>query len=1014
MAQDIVIGGRLHSAATGNTVAGANEILDDAKGKKQNVINQEVDNEIGSDSAAGTIKGRIKNLETAVGSGGSVDERIAETKAEIIGDAAADYNTLGKVEDKIQETKSEILGDAASDYNTLGKVEDKIQAEVSRSEGAEEALDAAKADKATTLEGYGITDAYTKSETYNKTEVNGLVDTPHQNYVTVLTYAALIAIDPGSTDTIYRVSNYDGSVPQVDVTKYSEYAWDGTQYVFLCVKSQIDEVFDISVYNNNATYADLAAALGTDGANVPQTLRRGGMSVKFVCSSDNKYVQYRLMSNVFSTMVTDWQGVDDEPTAGSDNLVKSGGVFLKYAPLMDAGHYLVFEQGGILWNGEETETDDYIRTTGYVKSPFSLTVNQGYTIFQVNLYDDSSSVVQMLTNLGTSYSYDGQYKARIVICKEPVSTIRPDEDIIQTVQTNEKTIIEQLEESDDNLNSRIEQANERLNTRLYNQCLYLKQGGLLDTGVEVDSPAYITTGFLKSPFNITVNQGYTIFQANLYRDNGSVVQMLTNLGTSYSYNGSNFVRLVFCKDPLSEISITDDIIASFKGDDYGIIKDIYDLKNALEYGSPATLRFEQGGILYDGQETDDEHYVRNVGFLKSPLMIQVLPDYEIYQMLLYDNGVVVDNQIVETGRITYDGKYDVRIVVCKTNLEPIFPDWYLINSFSLGHNKSVVEEVNKDEMFIAHRIQEIGEPKEYNFCFFDKLMRVSYEESDPKLNKTGLWSDGIVWRNIVDNNLFITGHGFKTIKISDGSTVAGLNEGQVDNIHSVTKLMNLVVVCDSGIDMNTKVTVNAEDKSTSWWYSGFVDVGDEVSIYDLMCSTVVISDNCAANVLARVVGFLINPEAANDAAARASFIAAMNTKAQSLGMTNTNYASTFGSEATSTPTDQCLLAREIQTKSAYAQIRNKWGLVTYQMTITGTNARTYTITNEINSSIRETYIPGFVGGKPGQGGYSTLLFVWEDANNVAYASYIAESVLYDGNCVYQDARRVIDYTGEFN
>ena len=326
MAQDIVIGGRLHSAATGNTVARANEILDDAKGKKQNVINQEVDNEIGSDSAAGTIKGRIKNLETAVGSGGSVDERIAETKAEIIGDAAADYNTLGKVEDKIQETKSEILGDAASDYNTLGKVEDKIQAETSRAEAAEGALDNAKANKATTLEGYGIIDAYTKNETYTKTEVNGLVDTPHQNYVTVLTYAALIAIDPGSTDTIYRVSNYDGSVPQVDVTKYSEYAWDGTQYVFLCIKSQIDEVFDISVYNNNAKYADLEAALGTDGANVPQTLRRGGMSVKYIQSSDNKYVQYRLMSDTFNTTPANWQGVDDEPTAESNNLVKSDGI----------------------------------------------------------------------------------------------------------------------------------------------------------------------------------------------------------------------------------------------------------------------------------------------------------------------------------------------------------------------------------------------------------------------------------------------------------------------------------------------------------------------------------------------------------------------------------------------------------------------------------------------------------------------------------------------------------------
>ena len=121
-------------------------------------------------------------------------------------------------------------------------------------------------------------DRYTKSETYSKQEVNGLVDTPHQNYVTVQTYSALPAT--GSTDTIYRVSSYDGSTSQVDVTKYSEYAWNGSQYIFLCVKSQIDEVFDITVYNNNNTYDDLAAALS--GTNVPDSLKRGGMSVKFV------------------------------------------------------------------------------------------------------------------------------------------------------------------------------------------------------------------------------------------------------------------------------------------------------------------------------------------------------------------------------------------------------------------------------------------------------------------------------------------------------------------------------------------------------------------------------------------------------------------------------------------------------------------------------------------------------------------------------------------------------------
>lgn len=66
---------------------------------------------------------------------------------------------------------------------------------------------------------------------------------------------------------------------------------------------------------------------------VPMSYRHGGLKLRFISNSngslqnsDNKYVQYRLMTNQWSTTPTDWQGVDDEPTAGSDNLVKSGGV----------------------------------------------------------------------------------------------------------------------------------------------------------------------------------------------------------------------------------------------------------------------------------------------------------------------------------------------------------------------------------------------------------------------------------------------------------------------------------------------------------------------------------------------------------------------------------------------------------------------------------------------------------------------------------------------------------------
>ena len=58
------------------------------------------------------------------------------------------------------------------------------------------------------------------------------------------------------------------------------------------------------------------------------------MTVKKLTNEFGEYMQYRLMTQTFSTSVSDWQGVDDEPTVGSKNLVKSGGV----ANLVDRNH----------------------------------------------------------------------------------------------------------------------------------------------------------------------------------------------------------------------------------------------------------------------------------------------------------------------------------------------------------------------------------------------------------------------------------------------------------------------------------------------------------------------------------------------------------------------------------------------------------------------------------------------------------------------------------------------------
>lgn len=83
-------------------------------------------------------------------------------------------------------------------------------------------------------------ESYTKAQTYSKEEVNSLVSTPKQEYVTVAatqqtTSATEVLPASGDSDTIYRVSNWNGSA--YDTAVYAEYAWNGSLYMLLAVKA---------------------------------------------------------------------------------------------------------------------------------------------------------------------------------------------------------------------------------------------------------------------------------------------------------------------------------------------------------------------------------------------------------------------------------------------------------------------------------------------------------------------------------------------------------------------------------------------------------------------------------------------------------------------------------------------------------------------------------------------------------------------------------------------------------
>ncbi len=176
---------------------------------------------------------------------------------------------------------------------------------------------------------YRKNEVYNKEESYNKTQLNNMITTPQVQYVTVeatseTTDVHSILPEIGAADTVYRVGNWDGT--QYNVTCYTKYGWDGTDYVALATESQVDEVFDISVYRATggtpAQYADLAAALD-GGDNIPVGVRKGGMRVNFIESSSGNYAQYRLLSDTFSAEPADWSLCDDSVLVDNPEYLKA-------------------------------------------------------------------------------------------------------------------------------------------------------------------------------------------------------------------------------------------------------------------------------------------------------------------------------------------------------------------------------------------------------------------------------------------------------------------------------------------------------------------------------------------------------------------------------------------------------------------------------------------------------------------------------------------------------------------
>lgn len=222
---------------------------------------------------------------------------------------------------------------------------------------------------------------------------------------------------------------------------------------------------------------------------------------------------------------------------------------------------------------------------------------------------------------------------------------------------------------------------------------------------------------------------------------------------------------------------------------------------------------------------------------------------------------------------------------------------------------------------------------------------------------------------------------------------------------STTKMMTALVAFDLISDMQSLVTVTADDLVGSGESRVNFNSGDTLTYQDLLYGMLIPSGNDAANCLARTLG------------GRSNFVAAMNAKANTLGMTNSNFEDPAGIDpfTVSTAVDLYKLMLEFMRNPILVTIS---GTMTYSLTITGANARPVIVEHTVKPHISR--FPELICAKTGTAFFSgelaqrnsggCLVALWELPNKEKRISVVLGSGDgYTPTDRYDDLRRLMDF-----
>lgn len=134
-----------------------------------------------------------------------------------------------------------------------------------------------------------------------------------------------------------------------------------------------------------------------------------------------------------------------------------------------------------------------------------------------------------------------------------------------------------------------------------------------------------------------------------------------------------------------------------------------------------------------------------------------------------------------------------------------------------------------------------------------------------------------------------------------GEVLYSKNSSSSRPMASITKLMTAVVTSDARLNMSEQITLEPSDFEGPKRASSTLRVGDKMNRAEVLLVALMKSENPAASALARTYP-----------GGRSAFIAAMNAKAQQLGMTSTRYFESTGLDARNVASarDLAILATE--------------------------------------------------------------------------------------------------------